>query len=52
VITDIKVFGINHAEMHMPRSDAKTTPVRAIECVELVRFCSGSEFPVGAKIAR
>jgi NADPH:quinone reductase len=51
VLIQIKAFGINHAEMHMRRGEwAETAPV-GIECMGLVKSCSGGEFPVVAKVA-
>ena len=52
VVSEIKAFGINHAEMHMRRGEwAEAAPVSGIECVGLVKSCPGGEFPVGAKVA-
>jgi NADPH:quinone reductase len=51
-VIEIKAFGINHAEMHMRRGEwAEAAEVSGIECVGLVKSCSGGEFPVGAKVA-
>ena len=52
VVIEIKAFGINHAEMHMRRSEwAEAAKVSGIECVGLVKACPGGEFPIGAKVA-
>lgn len=52
VVIEIKAFGINHAEMHMRRGEwAEAARVSGIECVGVVKSCSGGEFPVGAKVA-
>ncbi|MCP3466988.1 alcohol dehydrogenase catalytic domain-containing protein [Bradyrhizobium sp. CCGUVB23] len=51
-VIEIKAFGLNHAELHMRRGEwAEAAPVSGIECVGLVKFCPGGEFPVGAKVA-
>jgi NADPH:quinone reductase-like Zn-dependent oxidoreductase len=52
VVIQVKAFGINHAEIHMRRGEwAEAAPVSGIECVGLVKSCSGGEFPIGAKVA-
>jgi NADPH:quinone reductase len=52
VLIQIKVFGINHAEMHMRRGEwAEAAPVSGIECVGVVKACPGGEFTVGTKVA-
>jgi NADPH:quinone reductase-like Zn-dependent oxidoreductase len=52
VVIEIKAFGLNHAEMHMRRGEwAEAAKVIGIECVGLVKACSGGEFPIGAKVA-
>jgi hypothetical protein len=48
VVIQIKVFGINHTEMRMRRSEwAEAAEVSVIECVGLVKSCPGGEFLVG-----
>ena len=52
VVIEVKAFGLNHAEVHMPRGEwAEAAKVIGIECVGLVKVCPGGEFPVGAKVA-
>jgi NADPH:quinone reductase-like Zn-dependent oxidoreductase len=42
VVIEIKVFGVNHAEMHMRRGEwAEAAPVSGIKCVGLVKSCPG-----------
>ncbi|MGA7872434.1 MAG: hypothetical protein WCA22_16230 [Candidatus Binatus sp.] len=51
-VTEVKAFGINHAEMHMRRGEwAEAAPVSGIECVGVVKSCPGGEFAVGTKVA-
>jgi NADPH2:quinone reductase len=52
VVIAVKAFGINHAELHMRRGEwAEAAPVSGIECVGIVKFCPGGEFPAGARVA-
>ncbi len=52
VVTQVKAFGINHAEIHMRRGEwAEAAQVSGIECVGVVKSCPGGEFPVGCKVA-
>jgi NADPH2:quinone reductase len=52
VVIQVKAFGLNHAELHMRKGEwAEIADVSGIECVGIVKSCSGGEFPVGAKVA-
>jgi len=45
VASEIKAFGINHADMHMRRSEwAEAAKVIGIECVGLMKSCGGLPF--------
>src|SRR5262245_8095833 len=52
VVSEVKAFGLNHAELHMRQGNwAEIADVSGIECVGIVKSCPGGEFPVGAKVA-
>jgi NADPH:quinone reductase-like Zn-dependent oxidoreductase len=52
VVSAVKAFGINHAEMHMRKGEwAEAAEISGIECVGIVKSCPGGEFAVGAKVA-
>jgi NADPH:quinone reductase len=51
-VIQVKAFGINHAEKHMREGQwAEIADVSGIECVGVVKSCTGGEFAVGTKVA-
>jgi NADPH:quinone reductase-like Zn-dependent oxidoreductase len=51
-VIEVKAFGINHAETHMRKGEwAEAAKISGIECVGVVKACSGGEFGVGQKVA-
>lgn len=51
MVIEVKAFGINHAETHMRKGEwAEAAKVSGIECVGIVKACSGGEFAIGTKV--
>jgi NADPH:quinone reductase-like Zn-dependent oxidoreductase len=51
-VSEVKAFGINHAEMHMRKGEwAEIADVSGIECVGLIKSCPGGELAIGTKVA-
>ncbi len=51
-VIEVKAFGLNHADVHMRKGEwAEIADVSGIECVGIVKSCSGGEFAPGTKVA-
>lgn len=50
-LVHVKVFGVNHAEMHMRKGEwDEYNSIMGLECVGIVESCPGGEVQIGSKV--